>query len=302
MYSPSGERCEENAINSTEPAQPGTSESPSDNSNEQEVASASRAQSSISSTVALWAIGLAICIMVATILFMLSRGQRLTPDPLAYELQSRANAAGAVGLASGGYFVIVCLYALTGVAAFSDAALRLIPNRFNYVALVLAMLLNLLIAPFCELMEWTEALRWIGASHGEWGGVALESLKGFGLCFVVGIVSFAARGLGGGDVKLLMALGALAGFSLTVSILLNALAIAALIGLLNLLFQGRLIQYLQKFFLTLYIALITGQKDPEVFGRTESPFCLSLLIAMILLPFVNIHTVISAGLNESLGV
>jgi len=239
---------------------------------------ASKAQQSRSWTApaALWAGGLVVCAMAATLLSM---------------IHWRDNTE------SGGYFVIVCLYALVIAATLSDAALKLIPNKFTYVALVLALVLTMFIAPLLEVLDMQTALRWIGASRGDWGGVAFESLKGFGLCLAIGILSFAVKGLGGGDVKLLLALGALAGWSLTVSILINTLAVAAVIGLVNLALRGLLIRYVQMVFIKVYFVVVSRDfKTPMVFGRTESPFCLSLLIAMILLPFVNLHAVISGWL------
>ncbi|MHC4887669.1 MAG: prepilin peptidase, partial [Planctomycetota bacterium] len=231
-------------LNTTAEAEPSP---PKDSTAQEEPEAPTAPPRSTMAVVALWCGGLAICAMVATILSLQNGGGDTSASGLPAPYTAQAQRAGAGGLAGGGYFVIVCLYALAAAAAFSDAALRLVPNRFTYTALILALLLNLVIAPFCELMEWEGALLWIGANAGPWGGVALESLKGFGLCFLVGVISFAARGLGGGDVKLLMALGALAGFSLTVSILLNTLAVAAVIGILNLLFRGSLIQVLQRF-------------------------------------------------------
>lgn len=263
------------------------------NLNDENTEPAVKRRFSVHQLAALWVGALIVCAMAATLLSMQDWASGSGKDTEAV-LISRAKEAGADGPAEGGYFVIVCLYVLVGAAAFSDAALRKVPNSFTYVALILALVLNLLIAPLAEFMEWNELLKWIGASSGEWGGVALESIKGFGLCFAVGIISFAARGLGGGDVKLMMALGALAGFSLTVSILINTLAVAAVIGLINLFFKGKMIQHLQSFFFSLYLSLVNRTcVDPQSFGRTESPFCLSMFLAMALLPFVNIHSAVS---------
>lgn len=228
----------------------------------------------------LWAGALGVCALLATLLQMAYSG----------------------GDGDGGYFVIVCLYALCGAAAFSDAALRRIPNSFNYTALVLALLLNMFVAPLCELLDWTGASLWIGANYGQWGGVALESLKGFGLCLLVGVVSFAARGLGGGDVKLLAALGALAGWSLTISILLNTLLVAAALGVVNLLCGGYPVRGLQAAALWAYRRVVAGATpEPQRFRRTESPFCLSLLLGLALLPVVNLHAQLAQWLAAITG-
>lgn len=201
----------------------------------------------------------------------------------------------------GGYFVIVCLYALTACAAFSDAALRKVPNRFSYPALLLALGLNCVIAPALELLQCTSALRWIGANTSAYGGVALESLLGFALCTGIGLLSFAARGLGGGDVKVMLVLGALAGWSLSISILLNALLVAAGIGIINLLLRGWPVRLLQDSAYRAYCLLLSGGELPVRFARTESPFCLSLLIGLLLLPWMNAHAEVRALLQRVAG-
>ncbi len=143
-------------------------------------------------TASYWAAALCVCVAIAT--FFWSR-QDVAP-----------------GAPRHGYFVIVCLYALVGVGGICDAAFRRIPNRFTYPAILLAGCLTMVIAPFCELCGWKEALWWIGCNAAPWGGVAWEALKGFLFCAGVGVLSFAARGLGGGDVKLLASAGLLAGW------------------------------------------------------------------------------------------
>lgn len=221
----------------------------------------------------LWGVALAICAAVASYLFA------------EYD-----------GANSGGYFVIVTLYAMVGAAALSDAAFRKIPNRFSYAALISALALNLAIAPLCEAWNWREVSAWIGANTGQWG-VAGESLTGFGLCVAVGVVSFAARGLGGGDVKIIAALGALAGWSLSISILLNTLLVALVVGIINIAFRGALFQNLQILLgRIIHLIWLRDFSSPLKFKNSESPFCLSLLIAIILLPYVNLY----AWLREAL--
>ncbi len=215
-------------------------------------------------TVLLWILGITICAVISTF-FYLNTG-------------------------SGGYFVIVLLYALLFTASYSDAAFRRIPNSFNYTALILALLLMVVICPLCELLGFNGVLSWIGANNSDWGGIALESLLGFGLCFLIGIVSFAVNGLGGGDAKLLLVLGVLAGFHLTLSILVNTLAFALAIGLLNLVSNGILIRALQRLLLKIYTTIFRHEiTEPVMFSRNESPFSLAVFLGLIALPFINIH-------------
>ncbi len=218
-------------------------------------------------TVLLWTLGITICAVIATV-FYLTTG-------------------------TGGYFVIVLLYALLFTASYSDAAFRRIPNSFNYTALILALLLMVVICPLCEILGCTNVLGWIGANSSDWGGIALESLLGFSLCFLIGIISFAVNGLGGGDAKLLLVLGALAGFHLTLAILVNTLAFALAIGLLNLLSNGILIRTLQRLLLKIYTTVFRHEiTEPIIFSRNESPFSLAVFLGLIALPFINIHAYI----------
>ena len=214
-----------------------------------------------------WVTGILLCAVISTVLFTLNN--------------------------TGGYFVIVLLYALLFLASYSDAAFRRIPNSFNYPALILALILMMVICPACELFDCHETLLWLGANSSTWGGIAFESLLGFALCLLIGIISFAVHGLGGGDAKLLLTVGVLAGFHLTISILLNTLFIALFIGILNLISNGLLIKNLQRVLLVGY-RLCTRQEsvNPVIFNRNESPFSLSVFLALILLPFINLNSYI----------
>lgn len=223
--------------------------------------------------VSYWAAALCVCVAVAT--FFWSR-QAVAP-----------------GEARHGYFVIVCLYALVGAGGVCDAAFRRIPNRFTYPAILLAGCLTMVVAPFCELCGWKEALGWIGCNAAPWGGVAWEALKGFLLCAGVGVLSFAARGLGGGDVKLLAAAGLLAGWQVVVPLLCNALAVALAMGVANLLCRGVLTATVQELLVRLYtLAHDRNFSAPLTFKRNENPFCLSLFIGLALLPWWNCHALV----------
>lgn len=87
--------------------------------------------------------------------------------------------------------MIVAALAIVGaLAAATDLRWRRIPNWLTVGAFVLGLLLNY-------------------AATG-WPGL-IESLKGAALAFAIHIPLFALRAMGGGDVKLMTSLGALAG-------------------------------------------------------------------------------------------
>jgi len=184
-----------------------------------------------------------------------------------------------------GCFVLTLTFVLCATAAWLDVATRRIPNVLTYPAILLGLFLNLG-APF--LLRWLgadTALTWLGGPH------PLDAGFGFAVAAGIGIVSFLCRGLGGGDVKLLGAMGALLGLWSFLPVFFNAIAIAAVIGLTNWAFKGTLVPRLQVLAGNLFAAVVTGEslKGVYPFGRSESPFGLALLLGLALAPFAQVH-------------
>jgi prepilin peptidase CpaA len=103
----------------------------------------------------------------------------------------------------------LCLGALLAAAAWSDWRTRRIPNALTLAGAAAAIALHLAAG----------------------GGAVLQGLQGFGLALAVGVPLFALGALGGGDVKLLAAVGAFmgpgrfAGAFLVIAVLGGALAL-----------------------------------------------------------------------------
>jgi prepilin peptidase CpaA len=89
------------------------------------------------------------------------------------------------------------LAALTLTAAFTDIRSRRIPNWLVLAGLIVGLILN--------------------AYFGQWSGLR-SALLGFGLAALVYFPLYALRAVGGGDVKLMLAVGALTGASTWFSI------------------------------------------------------------------------------------
>jgi prepilin peptidase CpaA len=115
--------------------------------------------------------------------------------------------------------VQVLLGALVGVAAIYDIRWRRIPNWLVLTGLLVGLTLNPL------LYGWT--------------GLKL-SLLGLGLAMLVYFPLYAVHGMGAGDVKLMAAIGAIAGPDAWFNILLLTAVLGAAIALLLLLLRGRL--------------------------------------------------------------
>jgi prepilin peptidase CpaA len=122
------------------------------------------------------------------------------------------------------------LLVLTAAAAVHDVRTGLIPNRLVLAGLVLAACLRLLVEP---------------ALH---GGPVLAALGSAALgafaCAVVPLLLYAAKGLGGGDVKLLIVLGFAAGPLAGVELQLYAFMLGSLGAFAWLAYRGVLLQTL----------------------------------------------------------
>lgn len=138
-------------------------------------------------------------------------------------------------------------------AAWFDVRERRIPNALTVPALGIAMLFALL-GGFPEL----------GAS-----------LAGAGLCLVLSLPFFLVRGLGGGDVKLLVAFGAFLGPSRLGTALLVMALVGGVLGLAEMVRQ----RAVMRTFVNLYLMLTTAFRralgrakgDPGFWVTLDSP-------------------------------
>jgi prepilin peptidase CpaA len=106
---------------------------------------------------------------------------------------------------------------LVVLAAISDARSRTVPNWLTVAGAVTGVALH----------------SWLSG----WGGLKV-SLLGLGLGFLIFLPLFALRGMGGGDVKLMAAIGAMAGVSNTFVIFILTAVLGGLLALGMLLWRG----------------------------------------------------------------
>lgn len=121
--------------------------------------------------------------------------------------------------------IAAALAVLVLVAAFTDIRSRLIPNPLVVAATIAGVSLNL----------------WLHGWHGL-GQSALGLLVGFGLL----LLPFLLRGTGGGDVKLLAAIGSLAGPMNTLVIFILMAVSGGVMAVALLLWKGGLLQALRN--------------------------------------------------------
>ncbi|MCB9666538.1 MAG: prepilin peptidase [Myxococcales bacterium] len=117
------------------------------------------------------------------------------------------------------------LLVVCAVAAFTDWRTGQIPNWLTLPPLV--------IAPI-----------YFGLTEGAWG--LARSLLGILICSLVPLFLFWRQAMGGGDVKLLAAIGAMSGYMLGLEIQLFACGLAAFYALLCLCWEGKLLRTLRN--------------------------------------------------------
>ncbi len=100
-----------------------------------------------------------------------------------------------------------------------------------------------------------------------WAGDWNVSLIGASACFLLGLVMFALGGMGGGDVKLMAAIGAWMGLYGALAVIFVASCIGGVWGLGKLVKQGRLKEHLIYLIQGAYLTFVGGVKGALVIER-----------------------------------
>jgi prepilin peptidase CpaA len=168
------------------------------------------------------------------------------------------------------FALLVCM-----LAAFFDAATGRIPNPITYPA-ILSGLLLISLPPLMGRFGAGDLAPWLGSVG------AAQAWLGFAACAGIGLVCLLSAGMGGGDAKLIVALGAMLGFSQAGHVLLWALAIAVPYALVNLIIRGRLNAVLGAAALqVLHIVILRRLEPVPVASRSSIPLAVPLAAAII---------------------
>lgn len=135
------------------------------------------------------------------------------------------------GRGPGMFVPALCLGAVLLAAGFDGATGR-VPNAITYVAILLGLAINSLAVPG-ELLSPHLADHWLGAVGPSQAVLGLFVLGG------VALVCRSVAGLGGGDAKLIGAIGAMIGLSRGIDAMVCALAVAAVYGVVTLVARRR---------------------------------------------------------------
>ncbi len=178
--------------------------------------------------------------------------------------------------AGNGTFLPVLAFTICALAAAFDTAIARIPNPLTYSAVVMGLALNAIAAATAR-GDSLNVSRWLGAAG------PTEALAGFSVCAAIGLLCMFLAGMGGGDMKLLAALGAMLGLSRITPILTYSLAAAVVYSLLNLAIAGRLNALSRSIAAQALTIVYLGQPAPvEAPSKTVIPLAIPLLAGLVL--------------------
>jgi len=161
------------------------------------------------------------------------------------------------------YWNYAVLAVVLVVAAVTDIRSGRIYNKVTYPAFAAGLLGHALVG---------------GLTGGEYGLGLLGALAGAAIGAVL-LPAWLAGGIGGGDAKLMIAVGALAGWSFTLSAIFWGFAVAAIMALAVMLRRRIVRRTLGRIGRVLYLALTPGKAgDPTTEDSPKIPFGLALCI------------------------
>jgi prepilin signal peptidase PulO-like enzyme (type II secretory pathway) len=162
-----------------------------------------------------------------------------------------------------GIFLGAFCLGLTALAAGFDAATGRIPNPITYTGVLAGLFINCLGAALQRISPHL-AEQWLGSAG------PTQSVLGLLLFGGIGLVGMFFAGMGGGDMKLLAAIGAVLGLARAGDVLLCGAAVAVVYSVVNLLIAGKLNATVRTAASHLLI-LIYLRERPSISAETPSP-------------------------------
>ena len=153
-------------------------------------------------------------------------------------------------------------------AAVSDLRRGKVYNVLTYPAIVVGLALG-------TLEGYQSARTWSGAYDG-----LLNHLGGFGLGFGVLFVAYILGGMGGGDVKLMGAVGAFVGWPGALYALFYSFLAGALIGVGLVVWRGRTRLFLRRLGVALRLLPMPGVRPDEAIPHTTAPVPFGLAVCL----------------------
>ncbi len=165
-------------------------------------------------------------------------------------------------------WALVVLAAVLIAASVTDVRSGKIYNYLTYPAIAIGLIGHTLVG---GLTGGEDRLGFVGA------------LAGFGVGFIPMLVAWFAGGINGGDAKLMGAVGALAGWRLTLAAMFYGFAVAALMAVAVMLQRHVLKETMGRIVRFLYLCMTPGRPpDPATKDSPKVPFGLALCIGTAL--------------------
>jgi prepilin peptidase CpaA len=121
----------------------------------------------------------------------------------------------------------------------------------------------------------------LAAADGGWSGLT-GSLLGLAVGFLPFFALYLLGGLGGGDVKLMAAVGALMGYPFILNALVTSVLVGGLIALLLVIWEGKLWQAIRFLGLTVGRVFIPGLQREPLSARQNVPFGVAICLGSFL--------------------
>ncbi len=167
------------------------------------------------------------------------------------------------------FFRDILLYAVISVSAITDVMYGKIFNKVTYPAIIGGLIVNALIS----------------------GKYFQSSVIGLLVGFILFLIVFLIGGLGGGDVKLMAAIGAIKGYPFVMYAAFYSALVGGLISIMIMIWKGRFLRGMRNIFRVLFsyiFSFVFPGMEPESLNPEESekiPFgfaiCLGTLWAVL---------------------
>jgi prepilin peptidase CpaA len=167
-----------------------------------------------------------------------------------------------------GYWVSAgVLAAVLGLAAYADLRWCTVPNWLTYPAIVVGLGLAAL----------------MGSQEGRAGEAVANHVLGLAVGFGVLSMAYLLGGMGGGDVKLMAAVGAFLGWPSVLHALVYSFLVAAAVGLIVMIWQGRTLLVLKRLWMALRILPLptAKMKDAVPVDTSQVPFGFGACIGVL---------------------
>jgi prepilin peptidase CpaA len=191
---------------------------------------------------------------------------------------------------------VALILALVLAAAVVDLRCGKVPNWLTLPAIALALVGHALFGGLSGAAAApAEAGLWVRAVLGHEADIGLSgALIGLAVGFLPLAVVWLAGGIGGGDAKLMGAIGALGGWKLAIGAMMYGFTVAALMAIFVMVYKGIAWRTIKRVWHTIVLlSSATRPADPTTKDSPQIPFavalCLGTVLAMLSMLWTVLH-------------